>query len=51
MIDWDSYWIVLGLLCVEMIQTAKHMVKNLVDLVHRYNFVPNGKFFFFFGVF
>lgn len=39
---WDSYWIVKGLLITGMETTAKGMLENLLFLVRRYGFVPNG---------
>uniref|UniRef100_A0A3P8VDY2 Trehalase n=1 Tax=Cynoglossus semilaevis TaxID=244447 RepID=A0A3P8VDY2_CYNSE len=39
---WDSYWIINGLLLSEMTDTAYGMIQNLLGLVNRYGFVPNG---------
>ncbi|XP_067216619.1 trehalase isoform X2 [Linepithema humile] len=39
---WDSYWIIEGLLVCEMRSTAKGMIENLLSMVERYGFVPNG---------
>lgn len=39
---WDSYWIVRGLITSGMTSTAKMVVENLLDLVERYGFIPNG---------
>lgn len=39
---WDSYWVIRGLLVSKMYDTAKDIVLNLVDLVGKYGFVPNG---------
>nr|QIJ96703.1 trehalase 2 [Glyphodes pyloalis] len=39
---WDSYWIIKGLLLSEMRQTARGMVSNLMDVVERMGFIPNG---------
>lgn len=39
---WDSYWIVKGLLLSDMFETAKAMIQNLLSIVERYGFVPNG---------
>ncbi|CAH2099262.1 unnamed protein product [Euphydryas editha] len=39
---WDSYWIIKGLLLSEMRNTAKGMVVNLLSIVDRYGFIPNG---------
>src|SRR5687767_3642712 len=39
---WDSFWIIKGLLICEMFHTAKGMIENLLNLVEKYGFVPNG---------
>ncbi|KAM9732875.1 LOW QUALITY PROTEIN: trehalase [Menidia menidia] len=39
---WDSYWVINGLLLSEMTSTARGMIQNLLQLVNRYGFVPNG---------
>ncbi|KFD52483.1 hypothetical protein M514_06680 [Trichuris suis] len=39
---WDAYWIIKGLLASEMYSTAKDVIINLVAMVDRYGFVPNG---------
>ncbi|KAI6213375.1 Trehalase [Aphelenchoides besseyi] len=39
---WDSYWIVKGLLVSGMVETAKGMARNLISMVDRFGFVPNG---------
>lgn len=39
---WDSYWIIRGLLVSEMTATAKGMIENMLSIVQRYGFVPNG---------
>ncbi|CAB3258666.1 unnamed protein product [Arctia plantaginis] len=39
---WDSYWIIKGLLLSEMRSTAKGMVSNLLQIVDRIGFIPNG---------
>ncbi|KAM6932787.1 LOW QUALITY PROTEIN: trehalase [Lycodopsis pacificus] len=39
---WDSYWVINGLLLSEMTDTAHGMVQNVLYLVDRYGFVPNG---------
>ena len=39
---WDSYWIVRGLLLCNMTSTARLVVENLVGMVDKYGFVPNG---------
>ncbi|KAK3596892.1 hypothetical protein CHS0354_031670 [Potamilus streckersoni] len=39
---WDSYWIVKGLLACQMQTTVKGMLENMISLVKRFGFVPNG---------
>lgn len=39
---WDSYWIIEGLILSEMTTTVKGMLENLLSLVDRFGFVPNG---------
>lgn len=39
---WDSYWILKGLLFSEMYDTAKGVILNLVFMVDKHGFVPNG---------
>lgn len=39
---WDSYWVVLGLLAVDMRDTAAAVCDALLDLVADHGFVPNG---------
>ncbi|XP_018020547.1 trehalase-like [Hyalella azteca] len=39
---WDSYWIIEGLLISEMKTTARGMIENLLHLVKKYGYVPNG---------
>jgi len=39
---WDSYWTVKGLLISEMFESALNQVENLVVLLERFGFVPNG---------
>lgn len=39
---WDTFWIVHGLLISGMNVTAEGMVDNLLSLVNRYGYVPNG---------
>ncbi|PSR31271.1 MAG: hypothetical protein C7B43_02565 [Sulfobacillus benefaciens] len=39
---WDSYFIVRGLLAQDYITMAKDQIENLLDLVARFGFVPNG---------
>tara|TARA_B110000977_G_scaffold142731_3_gene181229 strand:+ start:40094 stop:42256 length:2163 start_codon:yes stop_codon:yes gene_type:complete len=39
---WDSYWTVVGLLTCGMLNTAEGVARNLLSLVEKYGFVPNG---------
>lgn len=39
---WDSYWILQGLLVSDMTTTARHMVDNMLHLVKKFGFIPNG---------
>jgi alpha,alpha-trehalase len=39
---WDSLWVVKGLLVSGMGESARHIVANVVSLVERYGFMPNG---------
>jgi alpha,alpha-trehalase len=40
--NWDSYWIIRGLLACRMLPAAQHLFENMLHLVDRYGFVPNG---------
>lgn len=39
---WDTYWIIKGLLLSDMAETARGMIENLLSMVERFGFVPNG---------
>lgn len=39
---WDSYFVIKGLIISEMTETARGMIENLLSLVKRYGFIPNG---------
>lgn len=39
---WDTLWIIKGLLASDMVASAQNAVRNLVFLVDKYGFVPNG---------
>ncbi|VDM49745.1 unnamed protein product [Toxocara canis] len=39
---WDAYWIAKGLIASDMLNTTKAMILNLVHIVEKYGFVPNG---------
>ncbi|GLC63410.1 hypothetical protein PLESTF_000033300 [Pleodorina starrii] len=40
--NWDSYWIIRGLLACELVPAAECLVRNLLHLVDVWGFVPNG---------
>lgn len=44
---WDTYWIVNGLLRCNMIDTARGVIENILSLVERFGFMPNGGRVFF----
>ena len=39
---WDSLWIVHGLVASDMLVSAKNVVCNLLSMVRKFGFVPNG---------
>jgi len=39
---WDTYWSIIGLLHSEMFDIAKGTLENLLSMIERYGFVPNG---------
>ncbi|XP_065203184.1 trehalase-like [Planococcus citri] len=39
---WDTYWIIKGLLACGMHNTTKGIIGNMIHLVKKYGFVPNG---------
>lgn len=39
---WDTFWIVKGLVASQMLISAQNAVRNLIHMVHRVGFVPNG---------
>lgn len=39
---WDSLWVVKGLTACDMLLSAQNAVRNLLHLVQRFGFVPNG---------
>ena len=39
---WDTYWIVSGLLLLDMKKTAKGVIENFVYLVQKIGRIPNG---------
>ncbi|GFR40764.1 hypothetical protein Agub_g1377 [Astrephomene gubernaculifera] len=40
--NWDSYWVIRGLVACNMVPAAEQLVRNLLSLVDRWGFVPNG---------
>ncbi|XP_023171892.1 trehalase isoform X2 [Drosophila hydei] len=46
---WDSYWIIRGLLYCEMRNTARGMIENLMSIVQRIGFIPNGGRVYYWG--
>nr|ARD05074.1 trehalase 1B [Antheraea pernyi] len=46
---WDSFWMVRGLLISNMTQTAKGMIENLLYLVNKWGYVPNGSRIYYLG--
>jgi len=39
---WDSYWVIKGLIISEMNDTVRGMLKNFLQIVKQFGFVPNG---------
>ena len=39
---WDTYWSIEGLLHCELYETTKNVLLNLLQLVNKYGFIPNG---------
>jgi alpha,alpha-trehalase len=39
---WDTYWIIQGLLLSEMYDTTRGILENILAMVEKYGFVPNG---------
>lgn len=39
---WDTYWIVNGLLVCNMMSTARGIIDNIISLVDKNGFMPNG---------
>ncbi|EPB72669.1 alpha,alpha-trehalase [Ancylostoma ceylanicum] len=42
LVEWDSFWILKGLIFSEMYETARGIIKNLAYMVDNHGFVPNG---------
>ncbi|CAD5225903.1 unnamed protein product [Bursaphelenchus okinawaensis] len=39
---WDTYWIIKGLLVSGMQTSSRYMLKNMLQMVEQFGFVPNG---------
>ena len=39
---WDSYWILEGLYVSEMCGTARNVIDNMLALINKFGFIPNG---------
>ncbi|XP_038212022.1 uncharacterized protein LOC119832422 [Zerene cesonia] len=46
---WDSFWIVRGLLLCNMTETARGMIENLLYLVEKLGYIPNGSRIYYLG--
>lgn len=46
---WDSFWVIRGLLISNMTQTAKGMIENLLYLVDKLGYIPNGSRIYYLG--
>lgn len=46
---WDTYWILEGLLISEMHETAKGILLNLLDIIQKNGFIPNGARIYYLG--
>lgn len=46
---WDSFWVIRGLLICNMTQTAKGMIDNLLHLVDKLGYIPNGSRVYYLG--
>ncbi|XP_052759357.1 uncharacterized protein LOC113519591 [Galleria mellonella] len=46
---WDSYWMVRGLIISNMTETAKGMIENLLYLVEKLGYMPNGSRLYYLG--
>ena len=40
--DWDSYWIIQGLLKSELYDTVNGTLQNFMDEIRDFGFIPNG---------
>lgn len=39
---WDTYWILEGLLVCDMIKTSENIVRNFIEIINTYGYIPNG---------
>lgn len=46
---WDSFWMIRGLLISNMTETARGMIENLLYLVEKYGYIPNGSRIYYLG--
>ncbi|CAH0719622.1 unnamed protein product, partial [Brenthis ino] len=46
---WDSFWMIRGLLISNMLQTARGMIENLLYLVEKFGYIPNGSRAYYLG--
>ncbi|KAJ2945786.1 hypothetical protein O0L34_g4692 [Tuta absoluta] len=46
---WDSFWIIRGLIISNMTETAKGMIENLLYLVDKFGYIPNGSRVYYLG--
>nr|QPK67213.1 Trehalase 1B [Rondotia menciana] len=46
---WDSFWMIRGLIISNMVETAKGMIENLLFLVKKLGYVPNGSRIYYLG--
>lgn len=46
---WDSFWMIRGLIISNMMQTAKGMIENLLHLVEKVGYIPNGSRIYYLG--
>lgn len=46
---WDSFWTLKGLLKMEMENSALHLIRNFIQLIKKYGFVPNGSRLYYLG--
>jgi alpha,alpha-trehalase len=39
---WDSYWIILGLISCDMLDTSEMLLYNFAKIIEAHGFIPNG---------